>query len=113
MSLRNRKLIGWKIWYDTGIVLDSRYWTWEEAKQDGVQVVALFYSSDNGIERNLHYNQEYYLLDDLLELPKSIKTARGINGDKFYSILEKAKNDKSEITFMRTDDSSSSIGKKY
>lgn len=101
MSLRNRKLVGWEIFYDDGTVLNSEFNKWEECKQTGVQVVKKFYSSDNGIETNIHHNEEYYFLDDLLEVPQTIKMGRGMQGDKFYLLLEKAKNSNRIITTMK------------
>lgn len=101
MSLRNRKLVGWKIWFGDGVVLDSRFNKWEECQQKNVQVVKLFFRSDTGIEINLLWNQEYYLLEDLLEVPKTIKLGRAIDADSFYRTLESAKIDESIITTMK------------
>lgn len=100
MSLRNRVLIGWKIWFGDGTVLNSKFNLWEKCKQENVQVVKMFYKSDDGIEANIHHNQEYYLLDDLLKIPPQIKTGKGIKREVFDDILEAATRDQQEIKDM-------------
>ena len=54
-------LIGWKIYYDSGVVFSSRDGNWEDAPGDGVQVVVEFY--DDGT-RKIHHEREWYILDD-------------------------------------------------
>ena len=100
MELRNRKLIGWKIWYGDGTVLTSDFNKWIDTPQKNVQVVKLFYSSDSGFESNLYHNQEYYILDSLLEVAKEIKLGKGINRDIFDKILLMAENDSKIVKDM-------------
>jgi len=98
-DLRGRILVGWKIWYSNGIVLDSRYNKWSDCPQSNVQIVKMFYRNDEGgIETNEHHGQEYYLLDDLLEVPSTIKIGKAMNGDNYYKMLDEAKEDKTIIT---------------
>jgi len=99
-NLRNRKLIGWKIWYGDGTVLISEFNKWEDTPQKNVQVVKLFYKGDNGIESNIHKNQEFYFLNDLLDVPQTIKMGKSINADKFYDILELAELDSRAVEKM-------------
>ena len=99
-KLRNRKLIGWKIWYSCGATVTSKEARWTECGQRSVQLVKLFYLSDNGIEVNIHSGKECYLLDDLLELPREIKTGKGIFYEKFLDIVNNAVADESVITSM-------------
>jgi hypothetical protein len=103
MSLRNRKIIGWKIWYGDKSTVSSKDSKWIDAPQKNVQVVKIFYKSDNGIETNTFANQEYYILDDLLNLPPEIKTAKGIDGNLFFTILSDAKFDEEIVSEMQDD----------
>jgi len=90
----NRKLVGWKIWFDDGVVIDSRNNKWENCRQDGIQVVKMYYRNTDGTkETNIHRNQEYYLLNDLLEIPKEIKIGSSILGDKFWELVDLAEAD--------------------
>jgi len=91
----DRKLVGWKIWYDTGIVLDSRNNYWIDCKQNGVQIVKMYYKNPDGTEEvNLMKNQEYYLLNDLLQIPKEIKIGKSIAGEEFWEMFDNAEADK-------------------
>lgn len=98
MSLRNRQLIGFKIWYSNGKIITSRDSKWTDAPQGGVQVVKMFYSSDNGIEVNVHSKQEYYLLDAILKLPKEIKTGKAIRYERFIEILTESQTDEEIVS---------------
>ena len=89
-KLRDRDLVGFKIWYGDGSIVKSTEQSWENSPQKNIQVIKLFYKSENGIETDLHFGQDYYLLDDLIEVPKSIKIGRAIDGEEFYKILSKA-----------------------
>lgn len=101
MTLRNRVLIGWKIFYGDKTIITSKYCRWTQAPQKNVQVVKLFYRADNDkLEVNVHFNQEYYLLDDLLELPLEIKSGKAIDGEKFWEIKANAINDTEILTSM-------------
>ena len=100
-ELRNRKLVGWKIWYMDGTVLSSKNNKWIDCKQGEIEVVKMFYSSDSGLETNLHHGQEYYILDDLLQLPIEIKIGKGMEGEEFWEMYEQAKNETEIITEMR------------
>jgi len=99
-TLRNRKLIGWKIFYSDGETINSKNAQWIFSRQTGVQIVKLFYRSDNGIETNIITNQEYYLLNDLLKLPNEIKTGEAIPYKDYLKLVEAAENDESIITQM-------------
>jgi len=93
-NLRGRILVGWKIWYANGVVIDSRFNKWEDCPQLNVQIVKMFYrNSDGAIETNEHHGQEYYLLDDLLEVPKTIKIGKAMNGENYYKLLDNANDD--------------------
>jgi len=94
----DRKLVGWKIWYDSGIVLDSRNNYWIDCKQNGVQIVKMYYKNPDGTtEVNLMKNQEYYLLNDLLQLPKEMKIGKSIAGEEFWKMFDIAEADKAFI----------------
>lgn len=96
----NRKLIGWKVWYGDGTVLTSEFNKWIDIPQKDMQIQKLFYKGKNGIEVNIHKNQEYYLLNDLLEIPMTMKIGKSIDSDKFYDTLELALRDKNTVEEM-------------
>lgn len=100
MPLRNRRLIGWKIFYGDGRRITSKTQKWIDSPQENIQIVKLFYQSDNGIEINVHKGQEYYILDSLLELPKEIKIGKGIEGFQYVNIEQNAINDEEIIDSM-------------
>ena len=90
----NRVLIGWKIWYKSGTVLSSKNNKWVECKQNEIQVVKMFYkNSDGTVEVNEHHGQEYYILNDLLIIPQEIKIGKSMEGEEFWDLYDKAKND--------------------
>jgi len=101
-ELRGRVLVGWKIWYGKGLVLDSRYNKWKDCPQKDIQVVKMFYRNDQTqIEVNEHHGQEYYLLNDLLDVPPEIKIGKSMKDDNsFWVLYDKAKDDTEEITRM-------------
>jgi len=97
-----RKLVGWKIYYESGIVLDSKNNIWNKCKQNGVQVVKMFYRNPDGsTEINIHKAQEYYILNDLLTLPPEIKIGKSISGEEFWEIFDIAEADKTFIEDMK------------
>jgi len=100
LELRNRRLIGWKIFYGDGQRISSKTKKWIDCPQENVQIVKLFYQSDTGIEVNVHKGQEYYLLNDLLEIPKEIKIGKGIEGFIYVNIEQNAMNDTEIIDSM-------------
>jgi len=97
----NRKLVGWKIWFEDGVVLDSIHNKWEDCKQTGVQIVKMFYVNPDGTkEVNIHKNQEYYLLNDLLVLPNQLKIGKSIEGEKFWEMFDSAEADKKFVEVL-------------
>lgn len=96
----NRKLIGWKVWYGDGTVLTSEFNKWIDIPQKNMQIQKLFYKGKNGIEVNVHKNQEYYLLNDLLQIPMSMKIGKSIDPDEFYDMLEEAEKESKIIEEM-------------
>jgi len=100
-ELRGRVLVGWKIWFQDGLVLDSRHNIWEKCRQEGIQVVKKFYRSDKGaIESNQFTGEDYYILDDLLEVPPTVKIGKAIHREKYEHILRIARDDSSVVTEM-------------
>ena len=86
-----RVLVGWKIWYNDGSQSSSENNKWIEVKQNGVELVKLFYRAENGnIETELQH-QEYYILDDLLPLPKEIKIGKHMDDNEFWVLFNKVK----------------------
>jgi len=89
----DKVLTGWKIWYGDGTVLTSEFNNWIDIPQKNVQVVKMFYRNFDGtIEVCVHHGQEYYILDDLLKIPKEIKIGKSMQpDDKFWDLFEEAK----------------------
>jgi len=96
----DRELIGWKIWYGNGTVLTSEFNKWINIPQKNVQIVKLFYKGKNGIEVNIHKNQEYYLLNDLVWIPMTMKIGKSIDPDKFYDMLDEAETESKIVEIM-------------
>ena len=98
-----RKLVGWKIWYESGIVLDSKNNKWEDCKQNGVQIVKMFYENPDGTQEiNIHKNQEYYILNDLLKLQPAMKIGSSIEGEEFWKLFDSAEADKAFIEVIKS-----------
>lgn len=98
----DKVLIGWKIWYGNGTVLKSKHNKWINCPQTNIQVVKLFYlNSDGTIEVCVHHGQEYYILDDLLHVPKEIKIGKSMEGEEFWEMYDRAtKTDTELVTEM-------------
>lgn len=94
----NRVLVGWKIWYKSGTVLNSKNNKWTECKQNEVEVVKLFYiNSDGSQDVSIHHGQELYILNDLLDIPKTIKIGKSMEGEEFWDLFDKATKEDKEF----------------
>jgi len=101
-SLRGRVIIGWKIWFMDGLVLDSRFNKWIDCQQKGVEVVKIFYRNNLGeVETSEYHGQEYYLLDDSLNVCKAVKIGKAMEGEKYWELYDKAKDDLEVISEMK------------
>jgi len=97
----DRVLVGWKIYYDDGIVLDSKNNIWNQCRQNGIQIVKMFYENPDGTtEVNIHKGQEYYLLNDVLIVPEEIKIGKSIEGEEFWKMFDIAEADKTFVGEM-------------
>jgi len=91
-------LIGWKLYYGNGTVLSSKHNKWIDCPQKNIQVQKLFYRNFDGtIEVCIHHGQEYYILDDLLEIPKEIKIGKSMEGEEFWDMYDHATKRDSEL----------------
>lgn len=94
----NRKLVGWKIWYASGTVLTSKNNEWIKCKQNQVQVVKIFYiNSDGSRDVSVYHGQEFYILDELLDIPKTVKIGKAMEGEEFWDLFDKATKDDKEF----------------
>ncbi len=55
--MEQAQVIGWRVWYDDGRVIDARQAPWEALPADGVQLVMLYHA---GGTRRVMQGNEYY-----------------------------------------------------
>lgn len=101
----NSSLVGWKIFYADGSVVRSTDTKFDDAPQDGVEVIKKFYRKRNGgysweTQNGLELYVLYPDIAEQLVLPPQVKKGKNITNQRFDEILGEARADEEIVTRM-------------
>lgn len=101
----NNTLVGWKLFYTDGSTVTSAQMRFEDAPQQGVQVLVKYYRrAKGGYSREIQNGLDMYVLFSeqplTLDLPPEIKLGENVSNARFYEVLGAAREDAEIVTEM-------------
>ncbi|MHA2401569.1 MAG: hypothetical protein ACXADH_01140 [Candidatus Kariarchaeaceae archaeon] len=101
----NNTLVGWKLYYFDGTIIDSTQMKFEDAPQFGIEVFLKWYSRKKGgysveVQNGLDFYVLYSDIAESLDLPKEIKLGKNLPRENFDELLKIARADKTPVTEM-------------
>jgi hypothetical protein len=103
---KDRKLLGWKAWYNDGRIFRSDEFNWEDIPQDGLTVLRRYYYDPRSSTKygENWCGQDLYILDDdyrdKVLLPPTVKIGRWMADADFHPLFDEAKFDEEIIEEM-------------
>ncbi len=99
----NNTLVGWKLFYSDGSAITSAQMRFEDAPQQGVQVLIKYYRrAKGGYSREIQNGLDMYVLFSeqplTLNLPPEIKLGENVSNPCFYEVLRAAREDAEIVT---------------
>ena len=93
----NSVLVGWKLYYADGSVIDSTKMKFDNAPQGGAEVLVKWHKNESKYSVDIQSGLDFYSINSDI---KNVKHGLNIRKERFEEMLEVAKNDKVPITSM-------------
>ena len=95
--MRMENLVGWKLYYADGNIVDSTKMKFDDAPEGGVQVLLKWYEVNNKYSVEIEDSLHTYMLYSNM---KKAKIGHNIRKEKFEELLNIAKADKVPVISM-------------
>lgn len=101
----NNSLVGWKLFYTDGSTITSAEMSFNDAPQNGIQVLIKYYKREKGgYSREVQNGLDLYVLysdqAEQLDLPPDIKKGENLTNQRFEELLALARADTEIVTEM-------------
>lgn len=100
----NRKLIGWKVWYNDGSSANSKEFKWKDIPQEGIAILKKIYrdfnnlGKENEICQEMIVGQSLYSLNEKelqnIKIPSCIKRGVWMSDTLFHPLYNLARDEK-------------------